>query len=317
MNSNRRSFLRINVLFGGGLILASSLDTLAKVTQSINTQAASKTNIYVLCTNDLLGQVNAVHGDFGGLNALHNTIRNNEIKPLLFDAGGFLNTKTDRSQQLKAIEVMNQINHHGVNLSAADLANGLDHFATLLPYINFQLLSCNYHFDDAKFSKVVQPFQVIKYGAFKVGVTAVGETANITGLKTSNPEKALQKVAHHLKNDLGCDLVVCLSHLGANQKVEYNNKKLAESSSYVDLIVAGNVEKSSNQLWIHKNALKHDVYLSNNYNQGLTASCINFNFNTDKDRIGMDVKRHVPGLLDRSLMANALNSLKLANLPIA
>lgn len=313
MNSNRRSFLKKNVLFGGGLLMANSLDAVAGITKAINTNQINKTQINVIYTNDILGNLDRVYGDFGGLPAVHHCINNEEHASLVFDAGGFLKPGADLATALKGIQVMNKINYHGVNLSAADLKGGYEHFLQLLPYMNFQLLSCNYIFENEQLSKAVKPYQVLSYGKYKIGVTGVGEMVNLEGLKAKDPQKALKVVAEQLKNDHHCDLIICLSHLSFNEKSDYNNKKLAQFSQYVDMVVGGNATLSKSQLWVVKNSQKHDVVLSNNYDKGLSLAKVSFSFNQTGEKTGLDFKRYVPGLTDRALMSQTLSVIKNRN----
>lgn len=310
MNSNRRSFLKKNVLLSGGLLMANSIDAIAGITKTIHTNQINRTQISVIYTNDILGNLDRVHGDFGGLPAVHHSIKNEEYASLLFDAGGFLNSDTDLATTLRGIDLMNKINYHGVNLSAADLKVGSEHFLKLLPYINFQLLSCNYIFANEQLRKAVKPFQILNYGKYKIGVTGVGEITRLEGLKVLDPEKALKQVAVKLKNEHKCDLIICLSHLSFNTKSDFNNKKLAQSSAYVDMVIGGNAARSTSQLWVVRNSQKHEVVLSNNYDRGLSLAKVSFSFNQTGEKTGLGFKRYIPGLSDRALMAQTLSAIE-------
>lgn len=295
MNTDRRSFLRKNLFIGSSLLLANSLDALAGVAKSINTRGVNQSQLSIMYTNDLLGKVNAAYQDFGGLRELHDTINNEEVSSLLFDAGGFLNSGHSKNDQLRGIDIMNKINYHGVNLSAADLAQGVESFKSLIPYINFQLLSCNYHFEDLLLREKVKPYQILQYGKFKVGVTAVGEKANIAGLVMSNPQSALNRVSRLLKEKHQCDLVICLAHLGFNEKAKINNKSLAQSSAGVDCVIGGNATEGKSQLLVVKNSNKEEVLLSQNHHKGLSTATLTIVFNAQKERAGLAFKQHVPG----------------------
>lgn len=310
MNTNRRSFLKKNVLIGGGLIMAGSLDAVGKVSKSILTNSIQKTEVNIMYTNDVLGEVDAVNDGLGGLSSLHSVIQNEEIAALFFDAGGFLNPNHSIEKQLLGLDFMNKSNYHAVNLSAADLSQGLTHFSDLLPYINFQMVSCNYHFENQKMKNSLKSYQIFTYGKFRVGVTGVGEMVNLEGLRVTNPELSLNKMAAYLKEEQACDLVICLAHLGFDEKMPFNNKKIAESSNNVDLVIGGNAKESKSQLWVLKNKDKEGVLMSNNYNKALSLARVKFSFNTDKQKIGIDLKRYIPGLSDRKEMALKLMKFK-------
>jgi len=308
MDSCRRSFLKKNVLIGSGLLIASSLDAIASASKFINTQSAVASGVTIMYTNDLLGKVNATYKDLGGLDALHSTIQNAEVSALLFDAGGFLNPHHNLPKQLKGIDLMNRIGYHAVNMSAADLSQGLARLEALLPSINFQLLSCNYRFDNPQIQKAVNSYQILTYGKFKIGVTGVGEECDIAGLRVAEPNQALQKTAALLKEVYHCDVVICLAHLGFDEKRATNNKKLAKSSTQVDLVIGGNAKMGQSQLWVLKNAQREDVLLSNNYQKGFTVATLRLNYNESKQRTGLAIKRDIPGLVDRKELSKTLLS---------
>ncbi|RZJ56208.1 MAG: hypothetical protein EOO45_29030 [Flavobacterium sp.] len=143
--------------------------------------------------------------------------------------------------------------------------------------------------------KKVKPYQILQYGKYKVGVTAVGEKANIAGLAVSNPQSALNRVSRLLKEKHQCDLVICLAHLGFNEKAKINNKSLAQSSAGVDCVIGGNAIEGKSQLLVIKNSKKEEVLLSQNHHKGLSTATLTIAFNAQQEKAGLELKRHVPG----------------------
>ncbi|WP_443937128.1 hypothetical protein [Pedobacter sp. MW01-1-1] len=309
MNPYRRSFLKKNLLFAGSLVAANSIDAVAGLAKTINTHSVNKSQLNVMYTNDLKGEINPVYRDFGGLQNVFATVNNHEVATLLFDAGGFLKENASSTNQEKTIQLMNKINYHGVNLSAADLVNGLDGFASLLPCIQFPLLSCNYHFEDKNIRNAVKPYQILSYGKFKVGVTGVGEQVKMKGLLVSNPTRALNRVSRILREKHQCDMVICLAHLGFEKNNGLNNRVLAENSERVDLVIGGNAKQSQSKLWIVRNQSKQEVMLSNNHSKGLSLAKMSFDYTTEKERNGLDLQRHLPGLTTRVELHQQLASI--------
>jgi 5'-nucleotidase len=295
MNLERRSFLKKKVLLGSGLILANSINTLAKATRTINTYSLNYREVNIMFSSDLFGHVEPSFHQFGGLKNLHNTINNEQVSTLLFDAGGFLNLNKSSLDKIVAIESMNRVGYHAVNLSAADLKDGIKTLASLLPYMAFNLLSCNYHFSDLQMQTAVKAYQVLSYGKFKVGVTGVGEIADVEGLSISDPVHSLNKIASFLKEEVKCDLVICLSHLGFDLDAPYNNNKLAEQSSNVDLVIGGNASLEKSLLRSIKNSKKEEVLLGQNYSGAQSVAQVNFGFDTSKNKNSIDLRHRVPG----------------------
>ncbi|SES01275.1 bifunctional UDP-sugar hydrolase/5'-nucleotidase [Pedobacter rhizosphaerae] len=293
MNTNRRSFLKRNVLLSSSLLLAGPIDALSKASRTINTKSVNQKQVNIMYSNDINGAVDSTSKGFGGLKSLQTTINNELLSTLLLDAGGFLNF--NRNNHAETIQWMNRAGYHAVNLSVADLKQGLDAFSDLLPYMAFDLLSCNYHFEHPKLQKAVKSYQVITYGKYRVGVTGVGEVAKIDGLKVSDPNVALNKIAQFLKEEKGCDLVVCLSHLGFDTEAEQHNKQLAANTSSVDLIVGGNTSKGKNLLHVLRNKDKTEVLMGTSHAGLYSLSQISFGFDLDKNTYNLAFKRHMFG----------------------
>jgi len=307
MNTNRRSFLKRNVLLSSSILLAGPIDALAKASRTIYTKSVNQKQVNIMYSNDINGAVNSTSQGFGGLKSLQTTINNELVSTLLLDAGGFLNF--NRNNHTETIQWMNKVGYHAVNLSAADLKQGMDAFAGLLPDMAFDLLSCNYQFEHPKLQKAVKSYQVITYGKYRVGVTGVGETVKMAGLKVSDPAAALNKIAKYLKEDEACDLVVCLSHLGFNSKTKLNNRQLAEDTSLVDLIIGGNASASKNQVLVLRNKEKNEVLLSISHKDLCSVAQLSFDFTEEGSTNNLTLKKHIPGATDSSEKHTVFNIL--------
>jgi len=293
MNSNRRSFLKRNVLLSSSILLAGPVDALAKASRTIYTKSVNQKQVNIMYSNDINGAVNSTSQGVGGLKSLQTTINNELVSTLLLDAGGFLNF--NRNNHTETIQWMNKVGYHAVNLSAADLKQGMDAFVGLLPEMAFDLLSCNYQFEHPKLQKAVKSYQVITYGKYRVGVTGVGETVKMAGLKVSDPVIALNKMAKYLKENESCDLVVCLSHLGFDLEAKENNQNLAASTANVDMVIGGNAKVGRSLLRVIKNAEKEEVLLGQNYKGAQSVSQVTLEFNALKNKTLLDLKQRVPG----------------------
>ncbi|ARS39459.1 hypothetical protein CA265_07265 [Sphingobacteriaceae bacterium GW460-11-11-14-LB5] len=288
--------------------MAGPIDSLAKASRSIYTKSVNQKQVNIMYSNDICGAVDSTAQGFGGLKSLQTTINNELVSTLLLDAGGFLNF--NRNNHAETLQWMNKVGYHAVNLSAADLKQGIDAFAALLPHMAFDLLSCNYHFEHPKLQKAVKSYQVITYGKYRVGVTGVGESVNITGLKVSDPTTALNKMARFLKENEACDLVVCLSHLGFDSKTKQSNRQLAADTSLVDLIIGGNVSAGKNQLYVLRNKEKNEVLLGTSHKGLQSVAQLSFGFAEEKASSSLAFKRHIPGISNREEMHVVFSDLK-------
>jgi 5'-nucleotidase len=177
----------------------------------------------------------------------------------------------------------------------------------------FDLLSCNYEFEHPKLQKNVKSYQVITYGKYRVGVTGVGETTKMDGIKVVDPVVALNNIAKYLKEVEACDLVVCLSHLGFDLKAKENNHNLAASSTNVDLVIGGNIKIGRSLLRVIKNAEKEEILLGQNYSAAQSVSQVSFVYDNTKQKTSVDLKQRVPGASQAVHVSESLSLIKTKN----
>lgn len=145
------------------------------------------------------------------------------------------------------IDLMNQMGYEAATIGNHDFDGGLDTLARQVKRARFPFVNCNYDFAGTPVDGLVHQHWIIKKGRLKIGLTGCG--VELSGLV---PDKLFGAVRYHdpvervreqvqvLKRDKGCDLIICLSHLG----YKYDNQKvsdiiLAESTENIDLIIGG------------------------------------------------------------------------------
>ena len=89
--------------------------------------------------------------------------------------------------------------------------------------------------------------------------------------------------ANHLKNELGCDLVICLSHLGFKYKSQkIDDITLAENTNNIDLIIGGHTHTFLNQPISKTNAQKKEVLIAQVGWAGIKIGKIDYFFSQKK-----------------------------------
>ena len=80
----------------------------------------------------------------------------------------------------------------------------------------------------------------IRTGVFGLGAPLDGLVAhaNNGNVKFEDPVSEGQRIADLLRNEEGCDLVVCLSHLGWNGE-PYSDVELIENTRNIDIVLGG------------------------------------------------------------------------------
>lgn len=248
---SRRKFITQSALASAALLSSNSL--FAEMQQD-----AKAKRLTILHTNDVHSRLEPFPMDgsrnqgLGGVAAratLIEEIRKQEAQVLLLDAGDifqgtpFFNLYKGEPE----IKAMAAMKYDAVTMGNHDFDAGLENFATQLQHANFPVLLCNYDFTNTPMEHKYQPYKIFKKGKLKIGVTGVG--IEIAGLvpdslfgntKYLNPIEKANEVAAKLKKEQGCDMVICLSHLG----YKYSNNKvsdivLAKETENIDLIIGG------------------------------------------------------------------------------
>lgn len=255
---NRRNFLKT-----GGMVAAAAALNL----NAFDAIAAGDVvKLTILHTNDVHSRVEPFPMDgskyegLGGTarrSALINTIREKEKNVLLFDAGDIFQGTPYFNKYGGELEIklMSEMKYDAATMGNHDFDNGLEGFYKQLPHANFPILCSNYDFSRTLLNKSTLPYQVFKKQGIKIGVFGIGiKLAGLVGDRNYgdtvflDPVKTANQTASILKNDLKCDLVICLSHLG----YKYNSDKesdqvLAKNTRNIDLIIGGHTHTFMDQ----------------------------------------------------------------------
>ncbi len=221
--------------------------------------APETVKLTILHTNDVHSRIDPFPMD-GGRNqgrggasrraALISRLRAEEEHVLLLDAGDIFQGTPYFNFFGGELEfkLMSEMGYDAATIGNHDFDAGLDGLYKQLPNSNFPLLISNYDFSDTIMHDQTQPFKIFKKGGLKIGVFGVG--IELEGLvpeelykKTRyiDPIEVANQTANTLKNQLGCDYVICLSHLGYHYKNEdkVDDHAIAKMSSQIDLIIGG------------------------------------------------------------------------------
>lgn len=162
---------------------------------------------------------------------------------LLFDAGDFLQGTPYFNLFKGEVEVkaMNQMKYDAATLGNHEFDYGLEVLEEVVRAAEFPIVSSNYDFSDTPLAGMIPPYLVLKKGGVRVGVMGINiqprgliAAEHYKGMKFLDPVQTANEMAILLREEHGCDLVICLSHLGY-----VPDRKLAEASRHIDLIIGG------------------------------------------------------------------------------
>lgn len=254
---NRRNFLKTGGVLAAAALNLNTFDAIA---------AGDVVKLTILHTNDVHSRIEPFPMDgskyqgLGGTarrSALIKSIRAKENNVLLFDAGDIFQGTPYFNKYGGELEIklMSEMNYDAATMGNHDFDNGLAGFYKQLPHANFPILCSNYDFSNTLLNKSTLPYQVFKKQGIKIGVFGIGiKLAGLVGEVNYgdtvflDPVKTANQTASLLKNDMKCDLVICLSHLGYKYESDrVSDQVLAKNTRNIDLIIGGHTHTFMDQ----------------------------------------------------------------------
>ncbi|PWS27088.1 metallophosphatase [Pedobacter yonginense] len=246
---NRRKFLTVGGLASATLMVGNPFNVFAM---------GEVKKLTILHTNDVHSRIEPFPMDGGKLQGLGGVarrstliqkIRSEEEQVLLLDAGDIFQGTPYFNLYGGALEIklMSQMGYDAATLGNHDFDNGIEGFYKQLPNANFPILISNYDLSNTIMHKSTLPYKIFKKGGLKIGVFGIGidlaglvEKKNYRETVYQDPIQRANEMASRLKNDLNCDLVICLSHLGYSYRDnKVSDKVLAKQTRNIDLIIGG------------------------------------------------------------------------------
>ena len=292
----RRKFIAQGAMAAGALLTSNTV--LASLTAS---EEGKK--LTILHTNDVHSRLEPFPMDgsknqgLGGVAAraeLINKIRSEEEYVLLFDAGDifqgtpFFNIYKGEPE----IKAMSAMKYDAATMGNHDFDDGLEEFATQLKHANFPIIISNYDFTGTVMEGKYLPYKIFKKGKLKIGVTGVGvelqglvSDINFGNTKYLDPIQSANTIAQKLKKEDGCDMVICLSHLGfkySGNKV--SDEVFAHGSENIDLIIGGHTHTFFDTPLVYKNKSGNDVIVNQVGWAGIVLGRLDFEFSKSKNK---------------------------------
>ena len=178
------------------------------------------------------------------------------------------------------IDVMNAFRFDASCLGNHEFDNGIDELARRLKNLKNDVVCANYDFSGTVLEDLVQPYTIVRKAGKKIGiiglltdVSSVVDSEIAQVLQYQDPAKVVNKYAEYLREEKGCDMVICLSHLGYTE-----DKELAASTVNVDLIVGGHSHTLLHKKQIVRNPEGDDVVVVQNWKWGLNLGHLSVDF---------------------------------------
>lgn len=222
------------------------------------------TTLTILYTNDTHSQVEPKSNNTGGYARRMGLIaeaRTEDSDLLLVDAGDFCQGTPYFNLFHGRVEVdaLNRMGYDAVTLGNHEFDNGLDTLAAVLRNAEFAVVCANYDVEGTPLEGIVEPYTIVHKGGLKIGIFGLGvqpkgliADKNFGGIVYRAPYPVAQETATMLKHDKGCDVVICLSHMGTypDTEADFCDAELAAETRDIDVIIGGHSHRVYNDLRI-------------------------------------------------------------------
>lgn len=256
---------------------------------------AHSRKLVILHTNDTHSQIEVVRSGKGiGKGGVHQRaeffakIKAENENVLILDAGDY-NQGTPYFTVFKGdleVQVMNELGYEVVTLGNHEFDNGLDELARRLSNAKYTTVCANYDFTDTPLKDIIKPYVVIERGGLKIGIFGITTDLktlvakqNIKGMVYEDAYEVTDAMALKLRKELGCDLVIALTHIGysgyPNQLSDIN---LAQKTENVDIIIGGHSHTFLKSEKIYKNRAGKDVVIVQAGAQGEYVGCLEIEY---------------------------------------
>lgn len=294
--TSRRSFAKTALL--GGAVLATGLPLWA---YSRNEDVS---HLCILHTNDTHSRIDPYPandpnypgmGGYARRAALVHRIRKEVENTLLLDAGDifqgtpYYNVYGGEPE----LKLMTKMGYDAATMGNHEFDNGLDGFLEVLPHAGFPFITSNYDFSSTILHGKTKPYHVLHKGNLKIGIYGLGiELEGLVGKSLYGNTlyldalKIASRIERLLKEDQGCDLIICLSHLG----YEYNTSKvsdrvIAQNTKYTDIILGGHTHTLLDPPAEVENRAGRVVYIGQTGYAGVRLGRMDLFFNHEKKEI--------------------------------
>ena len=178
------------------------------------------------------------------------------------------------------IDILNSLGFDAVCLGNHEFDNGPVELARRLKKLGAEVVCANYDFSGSVLDGLVKPYVILKKAGKKIGI--IGLLTDIRSVVDKDiasefsyrePQDVVNEYAAFLKDRKGCDMVICLSHLGYME-----DKHLASVVRNVDLIVGGHSHTLLHKKQTVKDLDGRDVVIVQDWKWGLNVGVLSVEF---------------------------------------
>lgn len=220
----------------------------ARKTVTITIMHTNDTHSCILPLNPNLADT-AVAGRGGYLRRIE-MLRQERLKDpdlLVFDSGDFSQGSPYYSlfKGEVEIELMNRMGVNASTIGNHEFDFGVENMARLFDMAKFPVLCANYRFTGTPLEGKVERYRVFNVKGVRIGVFGIDpklkglvDDKKIGGVEYLDPIATANEMAQLLRTREGCDVVICLSHLGWLEH-GMSDQEVISHSRGIDLVLGG------------------------------------------------------------------------------
>ena len=220
------------------------------------TACTKQDHLTILHTNDTHSQIEPKADNTGGYARRMGLIaqeRKADKNLLLVDAGDFCQGTPYFNLYHGRVEIdaMNRMGYDAAALGNHEFDNGIDTLAAVLKTAQFPFVCANYDVTGTALEGLIRPYVILHKGGIKVGVFGLGcdphgliADKNFRPIQYLDPYPVAQAMADTLRAQ-GCEVVVCLSHMGTFGKASEDvcDSVMVSRTRGIDVVIGGHTHK--------------------------------------------------------------------------
>ncbi|MCT4672591.1 MAG: metallophosphatase [Prolixibacteraceae bacterium] len=291
---NRRSFIK--------KMGVASLAT-AMVSPAFGSSVENTRKLTILHTNDFHSHVDPFPKDaakdagMGGLERRANLIekiRTEGNNVLLLDAGDIFQGTPYFNYFKGEVELkcMSAMGYDAATIGNHEFDNGLEGIRSQLHNANFPMVCSNYDFSKTILNGMTKEYLVLDKEGIKIGIYGLGVALDGLVLERNyeetvylDPLETALKMEKKLKQELECDLVICLSHIGYSYKSDrVSDLTIAADTKCTDVIVGGHTHTFLDEPTLVENKNGNKVVVTQSGWAGVQLGRLDIEFSPENDK---------------------------------
>lgn len=177
------------------------------------------------------------------------------------------------------IAAMNAIGYDAMTIGNHEFDFGVENMARIFSKAKFPIVCANYGFEGTPLEGIVKPYTVVERKGVRIGIFGLSpkmaglvQAGKCEGVTFSNPIETAQRMVDILRGQEGCDVVVCLSHLGLKGMLKGDDDEpLMAKTHGIDVVFGGHTHTLMPAPKSYLNDQGGNVYLFHSGNRGTTV----------------------------------------------